>query len=573
MKIRLLLLLASLSFSVYGQQDSLLQELQRQVKELKIQRSQDSLKVNVLSQELQSLLLLDTRHIETEKDSLYKAQRQEEIKRIYSKANGAPIRLENDTIYTIYTTLGLYSPLERAEYTEKKLRKLVELPIFRKDSLKIDSNNNLLMITYQGEWIQAVSEEDAIIAHLPQIELAKSLQNDILRAVTQYREEHSMQKRIMRIGELTLLILAIATFFYLLNLLFRKIQQLLLRHSFFEKGIKIKNYQILNKENMNYILTKVLFLLKLIVFFIVIFVSIPVGLKLFPSTQLWAERLLKLILDPLSQIGTAIVDYLPNLIIIGIIILIGRMVLKLMRYFLYEIERGALKIKGFYKEFAKPTYNILRILFICFIFIVIFPYLPGSGSSAFQGVSIFLGLLIFLGSSSTISNGMAGIFITYMRAFRENDWIKVGDYIGMVIHKDSLVTRLKTINNEEVTVPNSMILSSSTMNFSSIGRTNGLVVTTQVKVRYDARLEDVDATLIAAAQATKGVTDKITPYIYHISLNELNATYEINAVTFEPQNMYIIKSDLIKNIYNAFRERNIELTSIEYVELRKYEKL
>ena len=570
MKIRLLLLLASLSFSVYGQQDSLLQELQRQVKKLKIQRSQDSLKVNVLSQELQSLLLLDTRRIETEKDSLYKAQRQEEIKRIYSKANGAPIRLENDTIYT---TLGLYSPLERAEYTEKKLRKLVELPIFRKDSLKIDSNNNLLMITYQGEWVQAVSEEDAIIAHLPQIELAKSLQNDILRAVTQYREEHSMQKRIMRIGELTLLILAIATFFYLLNLLFRKIQQLLLRHSFFEKGIKIKNYQILNKENMNYILTKVLFLLKLIVFFIVIFVSIPVGLKLFPSTQLWAERLLKLILDPLSQIGTAIVDYLPNLIIIGIIILIGRMVLKLMRYFLYEIERGALKIKGFYKEFAKPTYNILRILFICFIFIVIFPYLPGSGSSAFQGVSIFLGLLISLGSSSTISNGMAGIFITYMCAFRENDWIKVGDYIGMVIHKDSLVTRLKTINNEEVTVPNSMILSSSTMNFSSIGRTNGLVVTTQVKVRYDACLEDVDATLIAAAQATKGVTDKITPYIYHISLNELNATYEINAVTFEPQNMYIIKSDLIKNIYNAFRERNIELTSIEYVELRKYEKV
>ena len=573
MKIRLLLLLASLSFSVYGQQDSLLQELQRQVKELKIQRSQDSLKVNVLSQELQSLLLLDTRHIETEKDSLYKAQRQEEIKRIYSKANGAPIRLENDTIYTIYTTLGLYSPLERAEYTEKKLRKLVELPIFRKDSLKIDSNNNLLMITYQGEWVQAVSEEDAIIAHLPQIELAKSLQNDILRAVTQYREEHSMQKRIMRIGELTLLILAIATFFYLLNLLFRKIQQLLLRHSFFEKGIKIKNYQILNKENMNYILTKVLFLLKLIVFFIVIFVSISVGLKLFPSTQLWAERLLKLLLEPLSQVGNAIVDYLPNLVIIGIIALIARLVLNLMRFFLYEIERGALKIKGFYKEWAKPTYKMVRILFLCFIFIVIFPYLPGSGSSAFQGVSIFLGLLISFCSSSTISNGLAGIFITYMRAFRENDWIKVGDYIGMVIHRDSLVTRLKTINNEEVTVPNSTILSSSTMNFSSMGRTNGLVVTTQVKVRYDARLEDVDATLIAAAQATKGVTDKITPYIYHISLNELNATYEINAVTFEPQNMYIIKSDLIKNIYNAFRERNIELTSIEYVELRKYEKL
>ena len=389
-----------------------------------------------------------------------------------------------------------------------------------------------------------------------------------MRAVTQYRIEHSMQKRLLRIGELFLFVIAIITLFYLLNLLFRKLEQQLLKQSFFKKGLKLKNYQMLNKENMKYILGKALFLLKLVIFFIIIFVSIPFALKLFPSTQMWAEKLLKLVLDPLSQIGNAILDYLPNLIIIGIILLIGRMILNLMRFFLYEIERGALKIKGFYKEFAKPTYNILRILFLCFLFIVIFPYLPGSGSSAFQGVSIFLGLLISLGSSSTISNGIAGIFITYMRAFRENDWIKVGEYIGMVIHRDSLVTRLKTINNEEVTVPNSMILSSSTMNFSSIGRTTGLVVTTQVKVRYDARLEDVDATLIAAAQATKGVTDKITPYIYHISLNELNATYEINAVTFEPQNMYIIKSDLIKNIYNAFRERNIELTSIEFIEIK-----
>ena len=113
-----------------------------------------------------------------------------------------------------------------------------------------------------------------------------------------------------------------------------------------------------------------------------------------------------------------------------------------------------------------------------------------------------------------------------------------------------------------------MILSCSTMNFSSIGRSIGLVITTQVKVRYDARLEEVDATLIAAAQATKGVTDKITPYIYHISLNELNATYEINAVTFELQHMYIIKSDLIMNIYNTFRERGIELTSVEFVEIK-----
>lgn len=169
MNIRLLLLLSNF-FSVaalFGQaQDSLLQLLQRQVRELKVQRSQDSLKVNVLSQELQALLLLDTKYADTSKDSLYKKQRQEEIKRIYSKANGAPVCLEKDTLYTLYTSLGLYSPLERSEYTEKKLQKLVKFPTFKHDSLKIQSHDNLLMITYQGEWIQAVSEEDAIMAHL-----------------------------------------------------------------------------------------------------------------------------------------------------------------------------------------------------------------------------------------------------------------------------------------------------------------------------------------------------------------------------------------------------------------------
>ena len=112
----------------------------------------------------------------------------------------------------------------------------------------------------------------------------------------------------MRIGELFLFVIAIITLFYLLNLLFRKLEQQLLKQSFFKKGLKLKNYQMLNKENMKYILGKALFLLKLVIFFIIIFVSIPFALKLFPSTQMWAEKLLKLVLDPLSQIGNAILD-------------------------------------------------------------------------------------------------------------------------------------------------------------------------------------------------------------------------------------------------------------------------
>ena len=272
--------------------------------------------------------------------------------------------------------------------------------------------------------------------------------------------------------------------------------------------------------------------------------------------------------EPIKNVGIAIIGYLPHLFYIVIIVVITRYVLKILRFFALEIERGILKIKGFHPEWAHTTYVLARMMLWVLALVIMFPHLPGSDSDAFKGISVFLGVLISLGSSSAISNAIAGIVISYMRPFQVGDWIKSGEIIGAVIEKNALVTRLKTINNEDITIPNSAILSGATMNFTSIGKEIGLALNVQVKVRYDYSDNLVEELLIEAALKTNGISPKPHPYIFQISLNELNAIYELNAYTFHPENMYFIKSDLTKNIQSTFRQANVEIFSTQYVEIK-----
>jgi small-conductance mechanosensitive channel len=147
---------------------------------------------------------------------------------------------------------------------------------------------------------------------------------------------------------------------------------------------------------------------------------------------------------------------------------VTRYIVKLVKFIANEIALGNFTINGFYSEWAMPTYNIIRVLLFAFMFVVIFPYLPGSDSKIFQGVTVFLGVLFSLGSSSAISNMVAGIVLTYMRPYKIGDRIKVGEVMGDVVEKNLLVTRLRTIKNEDITIPNATILSGHTINYTTV---------------------------------------------------------------------------------------------------------
>ena len=257
-------------------------------------------------------------------------------------------------------------------------------------------------------------------------------------------------------------------------------------------------------------------------------------------------------------------EYLPNLFTIIVIVLVFKYSIRFVSYIFSEIDAGKLKINGFHEDWAIPTFSIVKFLLYAFMFIMIFPYLPGSDSGIFQGVSVFLGLLVSLGSSSAISNMVAGLVITYMRPFREGDRIKIGDVTGVVIEKTLLVTRLRTIKNEEITIPNSAVLSGNTTNFSVVAKSDGLIIHTTVTIGYDVPWREVHAALLESAGRTANLISGRQPFVLQTSLDDFYVAYQLNVYTAVADAVAPIYSELHQHIQDVFAERGIEIMSPHY---------
>ena len=567
LKIFVFIYLFCVAYIQAQQPDSLSQqEIRKELETIKQFRQKDSIRIAMLLNEIQ-LLINNEKNTPSITNS--STTNEKEIEKLRNKMRGRPIVFEKDTLYYLYTSYGPYDIDTRVKYVEEKLKELYNDPYFVADSIKIKPAGDYLSVMYNDKTITGISMVDALWENSSQTELAQRYANIIKNTIVKYKEQNSLKSILIRLAELLLVLFIAFILVWAINRLFDFLKKITLNseHSFLT-SIRIRNYDFIKKPGIVKALVKLLAILRIVFLLFLLITIIPLIFDIFPSTQYLSKIIVQWISEPIKNVAIAIIGYLPHLFYIVIIAVITRYVLKILRFFALEIERGILKIKGFHPEWAHTTYVLARMMLWVLALVIMFPHLPGSDSDAFKGISVFLGVLISLGSSSTISNAIAGIVISYMRPFQVGDWIKSGEIIGTVIEKNALVTRLKTINNEDITIPNSAILSGATMNFTSIGKEIGLALNVQVKVRYDYSDNLVEELLIEAALKTNGISPKPHPYIFQISLSELNAVYELNAYTFHPENMYFIKSDLTKNIQSTFRQANIEIFSTQYVEIR-----
>jgi small-conductance mechanosensitive channel len=333
------------------------------------------------------------------------------------------------------------------------------------------------------------------------------------------------------------------------------------------KPIVIRKFTLLETKQ---ILNVIYFLLRIIKYFFYImeaYLALMVVFRLFETTRGIAARLLGYVLTPLKNTGVAIINYIPNLITIIITLLVARYILRAIRFFTGQIEKRKLVIPGFYADWARPTFNILRILLYAFTLVIIYPMLPSSGSNVFQGVSVFVGILFSLGSSSVISNLVAGVVVTYMRPFKIGDRIKIGEVVGFVVEKSATVTRLRTHKNEYITFPNSTILSSNITNYnfaSGEGRDGGLILYATISFGYGTPWQTIHAILIDAALKTQYVQHNPKPYVLQTSLDDFYAYYEINVYIKEVAKIPSIYSELNKNIQNGFHEAGLDMTATHF---------
>ena len=334
------------------------------------------------------------------------------------------------------------------------------------------------------------------------------------------------------------------------------------------KPISIQNYEILDTQKQVKLLVFLESILRYLLLFILLVLTIPILFSIFPQTKELAYKIAYYIWNPVKSILIGILDYIPNLFTIIVICLVIKYVIRGIRYLATEIDAGRLNINGFYTDWAMPTYHIIRFLLYAFMIAMIYPYLPGANSGVFQGVSVFVGLIVSLGSSTVIGNIIAGFVITYMRAFKQGDRIKLNDTVGNVIEKTAFVTRLRTIKNEIVTIPNSFIMSSQTVNYSSSARTYGLIIHSEVTIGYDAPWRKVHQLLTDAALATPGVMPEPAPFVLETSLEDFYPVYQINAYIRDADKMTAIYSDLHQNIQDYFDKAGVEIMSPHYTAFR-----
>ncbi|HSN09247.1 MAG TPA: mechanosensitive ion channel domain-containing protein [Hanamia sp.] len=521
----------------------------------------DNLKKEELQKQLEQL---------KNKEALRFAEKKKQIDSLRLTAKGYPVvGFFNDTLFYIFNESGSFTAAERAEAIQQRIKALAHNYRFKKDSVQLVSNESSTDLVLNDKTIMSISDNDAIWENTTRDQLAQRYQNIIIGEVLKYKKETNLTTLAK---EILLALLLIALFVFVIKYiakLFRwtriKIRK---QKDGLLKGIKIKNYTLFDASMEVKFFLNVNNVVKWLLIFLVVYLSLPVIFGIFPWTKNYASTLFGYILNPVKSIALSFWNFIPNLITIIVILFVFRYVFKGLRYLKNEIKNEELNIPGFYPDWANPTYQIIRVLVFAFMIVVIYPYLPGSNSRVFQGVSVFLGFLFTFGSAGSLSNLISGLVLTYMRLFKIGDRVKIGDQVGDVIEKSLLVTRIRTIKNEIISIPNSTVMNSHTVNYSSEAPGLGLIINTTVTIGYDTAWREMHEALIEAALRTELVLKDPKPFVLQTGLEDFYVSYQINAYIRESNKQATIYSSLYQNIQDVCNEKGIEIMSPHYFSAR-----
>ena len=502
-------------------------------------------------------------------DSLKLAKQRLRIDSLRRMTPGIPVIVEGDTLYYLFAKRGGHTPQQRAEMNAAAITELGKRFNLQPDSVYIESSDIVTDLMYGNKVLSSFTDQDGLWEGCSRDQLAAAKRKAIVDKLKVMKDEHSLWQLGKRILYFILVIVGQFLLFKLTIWLFNKLKARIQRLKDTKlKPISIQDYELLDTQKQVNLLVFLASLLRYAVMLLQLILTVPLLFAIFPQTKDLAYKLFSYIWEPIKSIFLGIVEYIPNLFTIFVIWLAVKYLVRLVRYLASEIQSERLKIGGFYADWAMPTFHIVRFLLYAFMIAMIYPYLPGSKSGVFQGISVFVGLIVSLGSSTVIGNIIAGLVITYMRPFKLGDRIKLNDTTGNVIEKTPLVTRIRTPKNEVVTIPNSFIMSSHTVNFSQSARDYGLIIHSEVSIGYDIPWRKTHQLLIEAALNTPGVVDDPRPFVLETSLQDYYPVYQVSAYIKDANQLAQVYSDLHQNIQDRFNEEGIEIMSPHYIATR-----
>jgi len=482
---------------------------------------------------------------------------------------GVPVEIDGRPVLVIYAPIGGFTPQERAEGIQHRIIALGKRRDTAPEAIHAEDRGTWTEVLAGTDRIMGITAGDAKAAERTRPELAAEYTEIIRQVVKQYREDHTWRKILWGILYAFLATAAVAgllAFLFLIRHRARlRVEKWLAR---FETEAQTQSLRV---RLIRY-LGRPLPALSRAVFWLVVLALVQaygtLVLRFFPTTKYTSYQITNWLFSALAAFGKVVINYIPNLILVVLICLVTSYLIKLNEHIFGEIRDQRLAIRSFYPDWAEPTAKLVRVLIIAAAAVVAFPYLPGSESPAFKGISVFLGVLLSLGSTSAIAHGVAGTILTYMRAFQVGDFVRIGNDVGEVVEKTLLVTRIRTQKNEIVTIPNGTVLGGVVVNYSAEAKNEGVIFHTTVTIGYAASWRQVHELLISAALATDDVLHDPPPFVLQTALNDFYVAYELNAYTDKPRNMLDVYSVLHQNIQDKFNEAGVEINSPHYTSLR-----
>ncbi len=476
----------------------------------------------------------------------------------------APVTVDGEVLFSV-RGIPAYPAKERAQAISKRIEGIAADPSVAAESLRLVDMEDRTRIMAGDALAMAFIDADAAAEGVSRQLLAERALIRIRAAIEAYRNDRSPRVLLTN----TLYALGATALLAIVLLLIRRSFRTLdaaseRRFKARIEALEAQSHQLVEARQLRRALYGIVKGLYGIALLVIGYIYLHFVFSLYPWTRPLAARLLAILLDPLQAMGLGLIESLPGIAFVAVLAIVTRYILRLTRLYFESIDRGTVTLDRFDREWALPTYKIARLLIIAFAVVVAYPYIPGSNSEAFKGVSIFLGVVVSLGSSSVIDNLMAGYTMIYRRAFKVGDRISVENLIGDVTETRLMVTHLRTVKNEEIVVPNSTIINSHVINYSTLAGTRGLILHTTVGIGYETPWRQVEAMLRVAADRTPGLLKEPPPFVLQKSLGDFAVTYELNAYCDNAQAMNRLYTAMHQSVLDVFNEHGVQIMTPAY---------
>ncbi len=483
-------------------------------------------------------------------------------------ARGIPVRLDGEVLFYVYEGIGPVTAEERAQAVEHRLVRIAEDPFYSTAEITVQEKGKNAQIFYRGTLIGVVTpEEAATIGPGTTLDVTTYLVRNIVRSIERYRD----RRQPVAARRAGILALAATVLFVGLLAAVRRIHRRLVARigrASASEGPGVVKKMVRTLDSTASLQYRALRLLRVAITVVLVAAYLLTIFNLFPLTRGFVVSIIGYLIDPVRVVGTQIWDNVGNFIFIGVIALLSRYLLKLLRLLLTEAAAGRIVLPGIQEDWALLLYKALRPIVVAIAAVMIYPYVPGSDTEAFKGIGIFAGALFTLGASGLAGNVIGGVALTFSGTFHPGDRVQIGEVIGDVIEMTFMMTRIRSLKNEIVTIPNSTIMSGHIVNYSTIAQKEGLLLTTEVTIGYDAPWRKVHALLIEAAHRTPNIVAEPAPFVLQKSLNDYHISYVLWAYTREAAAMVVTHAQLHENIQDAFNEGGVEILSPSFSYLR-----